>query len=420
MKLKELTNQEFQLFTDQFPLSSVFETPEYAMVMNKQNYDSFYLGMVDDNGNILAASLILVELLGKFQYAYAPRGYIMNFQDHQLLKEFTEQIKKFLKKKNIMAIKISPILPRTILKFDSKQKIEITSYQDTFNYLKKLGYYHLGYNRFFEAFKPRFEAIIELTNPSTMFKRIKKEYRTKIRTADASGIRIYRGTSENLSYFYEMTKNKYPRNLRYFQDVYELYQKRNMVDLYFALLDTKRFLISTQQKLQKQTLITNQVTEIIFNNHGKANNKLITKKITEDNKLADCKNKLIYATSLLNRNPDGVILACAMVVKYKQEAYLLMDGHESAYKSLNAKHLLIWKLMEKYSHEGILRFNLGGVADPENAEEYKGLNNFRMNFGADVTEYMGDLELITSKPLYMMYRNMSPFRNKKKKTENKK
>ena len=43
-----------------------------------------------------------------------------------------------------------------------------------------------------------------------------------------------------------------------------------------------------------------------------------------------------------------------------------------------------------------------------------------MNFGADVTEYMGDLELITSKPLYMMYRNMSPFRNKKKKTENKK
>ena len=57
MKLKELTNEEFQAFANNYPISSVFQTPEYAMVMNKQNYDTFYLGMVDDNDNILAASL---------------------------------------------------------------------------------------------------------------------------------------------------------------------------------------------------------------------------------------------------------------------------------------------------------------------------------------------------------------------------
>ena len=57
MKLKELTNEEFLFFTNNYPISSVFQTPEYAMVMNKQNYDTFYLGLLDDSDNIVAASL---------------------------------------------------------------------------------------------------------------------------------------------------------------------------------------------------------------------------------------------------------------------------------------------------------------------------------------------------------------------------
>ena len=173
MKLKELTNEEFQTFTDNYTLSSVFQTPEYAMVMNKQNYDTFYLGMVDDNGSIVAASLILVELLGKFQYAYAPRGYLLDYQNEELVREFTKQIKKFLGSKNIMAIKICPMITRSIAYHDGKEKIVVDSYEKTYEMLKKMQYYHLGYNHFFEAFKPRFEAVIDLdTNISQMFQNV--------------------------------------------------------------------------------------------------------------------------------------------------------------------------------------------------------------------------------------------------------
>ncbi len=415
MKLKELTNEEFQEFTQNYLVSSVFQTPEYAMVMNRQNYDTFYLGLVDDTGNVVAASLILVELLGKFQYAYAPRGFLIDYQDEALVKTFTTQVKKFLGKKNIMAIKISPMITKSIVHQNPKEKVDIPTYDKTFKYLKKLGYYHLGYNRYFEAFKPRFEAILELDlNANQMFQKVKKEFRTKIRMSDKNGVRIYKGTVQNLSYFYNMTKNKYPRGLRYFQDAFELYQKRNMVDLYFALLDTKQYLVNAQREFQNQSMICNRVTEEIFKNKGKASNKTISRKIAEDNKLADRKNDLVRATNLLHHNPDGIILACAMVIKYKREAYLLMDGYEPAYKRLNAKHLLIWKLMEKYAKEGFAVFNLGGIADPENPEKYKGLDEFKLGFGANVVEYLGDLEYITSRPLYMMYRNTAPFRSKKK------
>lgn len=413
MKLKELTNEEFLTFADQYPLSSVFQTPEYAMVMNKQNFDTFYLGMVDDFGNLVAATLILVELLGKFQYAYTPRGYLIDYNQEDLVKEFSKLVKKFLKKKSIMAIKISPIIKRATYRNGGKEKIETAEYEHIYQYLKKIGYYHLGYNHFFEAFKPRFEAVIPLDkNTASMFQKIRKEFRTKIRMSDRIGVRIYKGSERNLSYFYQMTKDKYPRDLKYFQDAYEHYSKRNMVDIYFALLDTKHYLVNTQKEYQKQTQNCAKVTDEIFKNQGNANNSLITRKITEDNKLADIKRQLVLSTNLLNKNPDGIILACAMVIKYKKEAYLLMDGYEPAYKRMNAKHLLIWKLMEKYAKEGFEVFNLGGIANPEHPEKFKGLNDFRLGFGADALEYIGDLELITSKPLYITYRNTIPFRKK--------
>ena len=89
-----------------------------------------------------------------------------------------------------------------------------------------------------------------------------------------------------------------------------------------------------------------------------------------------------------------------------------MDGFDPNYKHFNAKHLLLWKLIEKFSQEGFKRFNLGGVTNPLlEKNPYKGLNNFKKNFGADIYEYVGDLELITNKTLYFMYRNAAPIRN---------
>lgn len=422
MQIRELTNIEFIQFTEYFNQSSVYQTPEYAMSMSKQNYDTLYLGMINSQNEIVAASVILIEMLGKFLYAYAPRGFLIDYNNEELVKEFSTLIKKHLRKKNIIAIKISPMIIKSRFNKVTKNTEDVSTYDKTFKMLRRNGYYHLGYNNFFEAFKPRFEAIIELNkNVPTMFNKIHKKYRTKIRSSDKSGIRIYKGTEDNLKYFYELVKKSYPRNLKYFQDLYTYHKDRNMIDLYIALLDSKQYLMGVQRQYEKQAIACNKITEKIFKNQGKANNSLIDSKIVEDNKFEEIKKKLIMATNFLHENPDGIITAGAIIIKHKKEAYLLMDGHDPKYKTLNAKHLLIWKLMEKYASEGYETLNLGGISNPDvKKNPYAGLNDFKLGFGADAVEYIGDLELITSKPLYMMYRNYAQFRKKpnaKKKEE---
>ena len=85
-----------------------------------------------------------------------------------------------------------------------------------------------------------------------------------------------------------------------------------------------------------------------------------------------------------------------------------MDGYDKSYRNLNSKHLLLWKLIEKFSYEGFKTFNLGGISNYNlQNNKYNGLIKFKTSFGSVIYEYMGDLELITNKPLYLMYKNSS-------------
>ena len=138
---------------------------------------------------------------------------------------------------------------------------------------------------------------------------------------------------------------------------------------------------------------------------------LINSKIKEENKLNEFKNELVFATKLLKENPDGIIVATMLVAKYRDEVYILMDGYNKDFKNINAKHLMTWKLIEKYSKEKYKRFNLGGMTNPTlNNAKYNGLNEFKLSFNARCVEYVGDLELITNSTMYNLYRNSKPIR----------
>ncbi len=411
MKIRELTNEQFEDFLKTSKISSMYQSVEYALTMNNQNYKAMYLGL-EDEGTIKAASLILIEKLNHFKYALAPRGFLIDYTNYELLSTFTNLLKKFLGKKHIMAIKINPIIIKS--KYNPKMK-NITNdekYEEIFKNLTNLGYFHLGYNNFFEGLKPRFESIININkNINELFQSVNKNFKTKIKKANFEGIKIYKGSDEDLEYLYNQAKEKYPRNLIFYQDIYHYFQKNNKVDLYYAKIDTKIYLQSVQVMYQKQVEKCNLANSLVFKNRGRNNNKAINKKLYEENILNTIKNELVYATNLLRDKPEGIILASAIIIKHQKCAYLFMDGYNSDYKKFSAKHLLMWKLIEKYSLEKYRKFNLGGIANfslKEKENPFKGLNEFRLSFGSTGYEYAGDFELKTNKFLYFLYQTLSP------------
>jgi len=393
MYIKELTNKEFKDFITNYSLKSIYQTPEYGFVMNEEKYDAIFLGLIDNN-KVLAATLILIEKKSNFKYAYAPKGFLIDYNNYDLLNKFTLEIKKYLISLNIVAVKINPLI---IKKEDNNDNI---NFYNIFNNLEKLGYKHLGYNNYFESLKPRYETVLDLNMPYyIIFKNIRKEFRTKIRGSENMGIKIHKGNIDDLKYLYLHTKSKYPRELKYFQNLYTFFKED--AEFYYAKLDPIKYLKKASKDLTNQEIICNNL-----NNELQLNKSLLSKKMSNDIILYNCKNNLLNATKLVTDYPDGIILSSVFLIKNDNEINILMDGYNLGFKKFNSKHLLIWKIIEKYSNLGYKKINLGGIINPNiEDKKYKGLNEFKLSFGSKVIEYAGDFELIINKPLYFMYKN---------------
>jgi len=405
MFIRELTVEEFNNFKDNFDKKSIYQTAEYAYAMNNQNYTTIFLGLVDKN-NIVCASVILIEKINNFKYAYAPRGFLIDYTNYSLLETFTNEIKNYLGKMDIVAVKLSPLITKNI--YDSDGNIIETNnkFELIYDNLKNLGYYHFGYNNFFESHKPRFEAILDINkNYIDLFKNIRKEFKTKLRSSEKNGVRIIKGTEEELDYLIKQVKKKYPRGEEYFKDVYKYFSKNNIIDYYYAKLDTKTYLEICKKNFENQENLNNELNNKVIENAGNNSNKLISQKIESDKIFSRSKNNLIKATNLLRDYPEGIILSSILVVRIENEIFLYMDGFDKKYKRLNAKHLMMWKLIEKYSKLGYSKFNLGGMTNitVENSK-YKGLNEFKLGFNPNIYEYIGDLELVCNNRLYFVYK----------------
>lgn len=405
MYIKELTNEEFNSFSNSFKDKSIYQTSEYAEIMKKQEYHTILVGLMDDT-KILAASLILVERRNNFKYAYAPRGFLLDYSNYHLLEAFTFELKKFLGKMDIVAIKLSPMIIKNI--YNSKGELieENSNFNSIYENLKGLDYYHYGYNNFFESHKPRYEGILDIKkNYLLLFRNIKKEFRTKIRSAEKKGISIIQGNKEELSYLIKQVNKKYPRNENYFYDTYDAFSTRNMIDYYYAKLDTKTYLEVSKKQFEQAEANNNKINNEVIKNAGKNSSKLLSKKIDSDNLLSVSRTQLVKATNLLRDLPEGVVIATSLVIRHQDQVFMFMDGFDSEFKSINAKHLLMWKLIEKYSRLGFTKFNLGGMTNIQvKHKKYDGLNEFKQNFNSNIIEYIGDLELITNNTLYFMYK----------------
>lgn len=401
MQIREINKNELDNFLTTIP-HSLYQTEEYAKTMEKQGFNIKILGL-DENGNIIGSTILLISKKMGFTYAFAPRGFVIDYNNFELVNKFTTEIKKYCKKNGIVAIKLNPRIIREINGNTNNNYKEICAN------LSKLKYSHMGYNDFFESFKPRFEAIIEIKAKEAMFNNIKKEYRTKIRSAIDNGVEIHKGTYDDLEYLYLQTEKKYPRDLLYFRYLYYFFSQNKKIDLFYAKLDCKKLLNKFRILYVKQEKICSEIDKAIKLNHS---NKLTALKIEADNLLGKYHNQLSNATKMVQKNPEGIIIASALFIKESNEVYMIMDGFDKKYKRYNAKHLLIWEVLNYYKNYKYL--NLGGMTSLKE-DKYKGLNNFKMNFGSSCYEYVGDLELVCIPSKYFLLKNAMPYQGLLKK-----
>ena len=115
MKVVDITKEDFDSFSKNHKYRNYFQTSSYGNVMSNFNYEVRYIGINDDNEDLIGASLLLIQDGAmKTKIAYAPRGMLFDFTDSKLVEELVEALKESLGKEGIVTLKIDPSIPLTI------------------------------------------------------------------------------------------------------------------------------------------------------------------------------------------------------------------------------------------------------------------------------------------------------------------
>lgn len=399
MFIGEITSEVFNEFARKHILRNYFQSCEYGDLMSYSDYKVMYVGLYNGS-TLLAASLILhKEISGKIKYGYAPRGFLVDYYNKKLLKEFTRKLKDFFVLKGFAFIKINPEVTYSILNFKEHTKTVNNNSKELLNYMKELGYNKLKDNLYYESVLPKFTPIIYL--PEYKLESLDYKIIEDAELSTKKGIYLVSGNENNISDFYKFVEHKRNKTETYYKYVYEKFIKSGMVDLIFVEVNYNLY----TKYLQKEYMYEQNINEEInreFNRHPNEE-KYYNLKMKSDKKLNDILSTLTVVTSRMGENIEKEYLASAMVIKNEGRATIMISGHKDIYKEFDVKTYLYYKIIEEYKKAGYNYLDMNGITgDFSDTNPYKKSNDFKLKFNPVVYEYIGEFDLVINKTLHQL------------------
>ena len=414
MKIVKLNPAQFDRFASNHRYRNYFQTSMYGSVMAKFGYRSQYIGVVNEYNKLIGASLIIYkEVWRKNKIAYAPRGFLFNYEDKDQIQELASLLKRTLGKQGFMLLRIDPFVPLTIRDPEGNiMNINETGNEIIHN-LEDAGFDYLGKNLYFETEKPRWEALVTLQRDiRDIFARLDKRTRNKIRKAKSNGLVVVKDESRNINRLYQYVGKRDRKPLAFYREMVNSFGQD--IDIYYAKIRTESYVVNSRRNYEKEQEYNDNLAERIqdLDLDPKERENYLSKKMESDKLITAYKNSLLKATELLKQRPEGIIVAGAMVIKYDNAAYIFTEGVDSSYSAINASSLLKWQLIEDYNEQGFKYVNLNAiVGDFENKNPkrnpYIGLNESKLGFNSTVTEYIGEFDIILNSFSYNLYKKVN-------------
>lgn len=393
MHIKELSIAEFDGFARNYPISSYYQSSQYALFMTEFGYDYEFIGLVDELGVIQAAALILIKKIGfSYKYGYSPKGFLIDYFDQDLLKKFTEAIKEYYQKR-LVFIKINPEI--AIGEIDPTTKL--TNYNQNIiirDYLKDLGFTKLKDNKYFESLFPRYNAILNLQEYS--FSQLQKNTKNKIRKGIKRGLVFEKKNRDSLDTLFQFVRRKKDIDPFYYKNYYNVFDSIGAADIFLVKIDFHQYLINSKALYDQELERNNEISKKLIEHANEAN---IKEKMNSDRILLSYKNDIELATKGLRENKE-VYIAGAFVIRYLNRVHIVISGYDKRYKRFDPNYFLHYQILEYYKNQFKFVDLNGMTGDFTVHNPYYGLNQFKLGFRPHIYEFIGEFDLIINEHAY--------------------
>ena len=140
MEFVELSEKEYRKYWETHPLKSFLSSPEIGKLRKKNGWNVVYLGLKENN-NLVAATLLVSQKrhFNRLEF-YAPRGFLLDFNDENILSIFTKNIKDYIKKQKGYVLRIDPYVLYQQRNLDGEIVEDGWNNKQSVQNLEKLGY----------------------------------------------------------------------------------------------------------------------------------------------------------------------------------------------------------------------------------------------------------------------------------------
>lgn len=382
MHIIELTELQFKNYSNIHSKKNYHQSVEYAKLKEINGYKRLYLGLIDENDNVHAATLILEKSINnKHKYGYVPSGYLINFYNLELVKTFTMELKNYLKKLNYVYIRINPLINYQVYNSDFILK---ENNSGIINELKKLDYQFIPNTT-------KYKMVINSTDINKTYKNFKRSLRRNINDCLKKGIMVFEGNNDDKQEFLNLVDKK-----ERYETMMELFNTPdNNFKFYFAKLNPESYINNFRYLLKKEQINNEILNDKMKDPKIKKTNKLFMKKMESDRAITKYKNEIMNGTYLLQKYPAGIIISAVAVITNGREVTFIKECYTNEFKHIRSVPIIKWEIIKKHMNEGYKIFDFGDVTITKNQITKTGYNG-------NIIEYSNSFDLVINDMLYKL------------------
>ncbi len=385
MKIIELTETQFKNYSKLHSSRNYFQTVEYANT--KPNYNKIFLGFINESDNtLMGATLILEKDIFKFKIGYVPGGFLVDYDNDNLFRDFVNTLKVYLKEKKYVYLTTEN--KTTYKMFDKNREV---IYFDT-NILKLLD--ELSFVKVSKSIYRKVVLETEKT-PNETYKMFNSNTKRNINLALQRAITIYKDENNNVDILLNLTGNNNSDKIKKLVENFNT--PNNCCEIYFAKIDPEQYINNYRFLLKKEEEINDKLNDIMQDITIKKSDSFINRKMKSDLLITKYNNEILKATNIYTKYPEGAIIGAILILKNNREIYFMDEGYNKDLASFYSSHLIKWEIIKKYLTLGYKIFNFGDI---RNMDKKNGNYLFKMGFGGKVYDCIGTYDLIINKWLY--------------------
>lgn len=381
MDLINISQNEYNQFRNEYKECNFWQSSQMCELKKSQGWKIHYLGLKDNDKLVASTALVSMPVLSKYSLFMALRGFMIDYDNLELVDTFLTKLKEYLHIHNCLYMKTDPYVEYQ--KHDKNgDEIEGTKRDKLVELFKKHDFEHKGFRTELDMnYEPRWMQILDLTDKSEeqLLKAMSSNARRNIQNLIKSGVKT-RFLKDNefdkiANYVNNTGSNKgfHGPNEAYYKKFYNAFN--GDMKIMYSYLDTNNYI------------------------------EFIRKKNDED--------KLNKAYQLKETYGDEMPLGAAMFVETNYEIVFVFGGSNETPVRFHEGYALQWSMIQYALEKGINRYNFYGISGnfSKDAEDY-GVYNFKKGFNSEVVELVGDFEYVDRSFLYKTYNLLRGIKNK--------